>query len=332
VVSRELLQTYGDVELSLAGDSVFEWHANRFDLGPLSLTADTVRGDVSVCGQMTSYLLLFSQEGQSWVTQDRARAEVLPAGAGALISPGVPVTWRIASPPGASMRGLAVRIDRRFLERQFEVLTGLRPQTQLVFALSLEAAAGAGVGAGVDRLLSFLLGEIARGSALLSYPQAAIGLCEALARALLYGQRHALSHLLEPPERLERFCPKNVRLVEDYIEANLGEPIVMKDLVALTGTSSRSIQAAFRAHRGQSPMAFVKMKRLELARRRLLSPPPGSSVTSIAYGAGFPHLGQFGADYSKRFGERPSETLRRGQQLLAPVTPRASPNPPRRRG
>jgi transcriptional regulator GlxA family with amidase domain len=41
------------------------------------------------------------------------------------------------------------------------------------------------------------------------------------------------------------------------------------------------------------------------------------SVTQIAVECGFGNLGHFAGDYLKRFGERPSETLKRGKYELA---------------
>jgi transcriptional regulator GlxA family with amidase domain len=42
-----------------------------------------------------------------------------------------------------------------------------------------------------------------------------------------------------------------------------------------------------------------------------MAPAHDGSVTSIALAAGFSHLGRFSHDYAERFGERPSETLKR---------------------
>ena len=52
--------------------------------------------------------------------------------------------------------------------------------------------------------------------------------------------------------------------------------------------------------------------RLERAHDTLLAAIPGSTtVTEVALRWGFPHLGEFAARYSARFGEKPSETLAR---------------------
>jgi len=58
-------------------------------------------------------------------------------------------------------------------------------------------------------------------------------------------------------------------------------------------------------------MAFVKEMRLRRAREMLVRTDLSPSVTETALACGFTNLGHFARDYFKRFGERPSETLRR---------------------
>jgi transcriptional regulator GlxA family with amidase domain len=58
---------------------------------------------------------------------------------------------------------------------------------------------------------------------------------------------------------------------------------------------------------------------LDLARRRLIASDPGKvTVTWIAIGTGFNHLGRFARYYRKTYGESPSETLRRSRNTVGP--------------
>ena len=57
-------------------------------------------------------------------------------------------------------------------------------------------------------------------------------------------------------------------------------------------------------------MKFLRERRLELARRRILSG-DGRSSTQVALDCGFEHLGRFSIEYRARFGESPSHTIRR---------------------
>jgi TolB-like protein/Flp pilus assembly protein TadD len=59
--------------------------------------------------------------------------------------------------------------------------------------------------------------------------------------------------------------------------------------------------------------------RFEYARQELLR---GSArVTHIAFCCGFTHLGRFSVEYSRRYGEKPSQTLRRQAAFLAQQSP-----------
>jgi len=60
------------------------------------------------------------------------------------------------------------------------------------------------------------------------------------------------------------------------------------------------------------PMAFLRRRRLEAARRDLFATSPREvSITEVALRYAFAHLSRFAADYRRCFGESPTETLRR---------------------
>jgi len=105
--------------------------------------------------------------------------------------------------------------------------------------------------------------------------------------------------------------PWQVRMAEEYIDANWDKPITLELLSAITGASTRSLHEKFKQARGYSPMAFAKQVRLKRARELLLRPQPTTSVTTVSSACGFGNLGHFAKDYFKIFGERPSETLAR---------------------
>jgi AraC-like DNA-binding protein len=63
-------------------------------------------------------------------------------------------------------------------------------------------------------------------------------------------------------------------------------------------------------------MGYLRSRRLELVRAELGGTGRrGGTVAEVATLAGFAHLGRFARDYQRRFGELPSETLRRGGDL-----------------
>lgn len=97
-----------------------------------------------------------------------------------------------------------------------------------------------------------------------------------------------------------------------YIEQHLGDPICLEDLCEVSSVSLRTLQAAFRSHTGVSPMVYVRLRRLNEARRMLLAGDTSTtSVTDVALNCGFTHLARFAGYYKDLFGESPSATLRR---------------------
>ncbi|MFM9848445.1 MAG: helix-turn-helix domain-containing protein [Hyphomicrobiaceae bacterium] len=102
-----------------------------------------------------------------------------------------------------------------------------------------------------------------------------------------------------------------------FIDAHAAEPMRISELAARLDISCRALQLAFRKRFGCSPSEHLFACRLGLARTRLLVPTATTTVTAVAVDCGFVNLGAFAGRYYRAFGERPSETLRRG---LAPTT------------
>lgn len=105
--------------------------------------------------------------------------------------------------------------------------------------------------------------------------------------------------------------------LEAWIEAHLDEAITIGRLSSVARAGERSLQMAFQAHRGMSPMRFVCERRLAAAHRRIANAGTAGEITSIATGLGFTHLGRFSIAYREVFGESPSLTLRRGRVMFA---------------
>src|SRR6185369_3817927 len=136
---------------------------------------------------------------------------------------------------------------------------------------------------------------------------------QALIVALLFGSVHSYRSLLD---RVVSPAAKwQVARIEEYIEAHCHEAIGIEVLVALTGTSARSIYRAFKESRGYSPMQFAKLRRLQRARRLLMESAAGQSVTAVALTCGFTELSHFTRAFSRAFGEPPSAVLARRRNL-----------------
>lgn len=104
-----------------------------------------------------------------------------------------------------------------------------------------------------------------------------------------------------------------VREALDYIEAHLADRVTMTDIAKNVHMSIRAVQQGFREELETTPMLYLRDRRLERARADLVDglPRDGVTVTDVAERWGFNHLGSFAVLYRKRWGESPSDTLRR---------------------
>jgi AraC-like DNA-binding protein len=148
-----------------------------------------------------------------------------------------------------------------------------------------------------------------REGSVLEHPAALASFENALITGMLLGLHHNLVDLLHEPQ--PDAGAAMVRRVEEYLEAHASEPIDLPMLARSIGHSTRSIHRAFRRHRDYTPMSFLTDVRMRLARRTLLDAREGARVTTVAFECGFSHLGRFAVEYKRRFGESPSETLKR---------------------
>ena len=105
--------------------------------------------------------------------------------------------------------------------------------------------------------------------------------------------------------------PHYVKRARDYIHAHAQTSIKLEDLAGHAGAGYRTLQTAFNATFGMSPMAYVKAVRLTSAHNDLLAAEDGVTVADVAVKWGFLHVGRFAQSYAKQFGEAPSQTLRR---------------------
>jgi FixJ family two-component response regulator/AraC-like DNA-binding protein len=310
-----LAKVYGDITVDVPRDSHrFEWRAAAVDLGPVTIFSGAITSSVIMRGEPSGYTVRLAAGSPERAASSGEATEIVAGRSAAVFSPGARSEL---SAEGLSLP-ITVRIDARYLEAQLEALTGVPIRRPVAFALSMPTADGAG--SFLERLCHFLA-EAERAGPALGHALLTASLGEAVTRALLLGQPHDHTHLLERPAPPS--SKSVVRLVEGYIDAHAAGPVRTTDLTALVGASMASINAAFRAHRATTPMAFLRERRLLLARERLRSPDRGETVTDVAHAAGFLRREKFDAVYAAEHGESPVETKRRG--LLATEPPPPSP-------
>jgi AraC-like DNA-binding protein len=213
----------------------------------------------------------------------------------------------------AKTGGLGARfricIAERAVREQLTALLGEVPARHLEFTRTIEMTAGFGnqfaryvLAAANDFEHTNAMGASA--IATTSFEQFII--CELLLR-----HAHNYSEALM---RLERaIASRDVKRAIDYMHANVDAPVTIGDISLTAGVAGRTLFKHFRDARGVSPMQYLRNLRFEKARQQLLNGEAGMSVTDIAIRWGFGHLGRFAVEYRKRFGESPSETVKRRQ-------------------
>ncbi|CAI8929189.1 MULTISPECIES: helix-turn-helix domain-containing protein [unclassified Pseudomonas] len=162
----------------------------------------------------------------------------------------------------------------------------------------------------------------------------------------LSGTLTRLSQTFDPPSRealtqqlledclfiLDNAC---VGLDQGALQRRAGERSIMKrvgewaadtpeehlnllELSQVAGVSLRQLQHAFKTYTGMSPTQWLRLRRLNSARRELLSrTPTQTTVAEVAMHWSFWHLGRFSSSYRALFNELPSDTLKRASSTQA---------------
>jgi AraC-like DNA-binding protein len=131
-------------------------------------------------------------------------------------------------------------------------------------------------------------------------PTTMLDFSEYVVTSLLLCHPHSYSDTLGRSVRM--IPPRDVKRAVDYLEAHLDSPITVANLVAASQVAGRTLFQHFHDVRGMSPM-YLRNARFAKVRDALLRAEPEESVTVIAMGCGFTHMGRFAVEYRHRFGE-----------------------------
>ncbi len=314
-----VLTTLGDVKLTVPGGfRPFLWKASAVPLGPAVFTHSESGADATVSGVTSRFMLCIPQRGQARVSQGKDEVHLVKGSGLALISPTRNVTWKIVGQGGSRIIG----IEPSLIQAQMHALTGENITKPVTFALELPIDSN--VGAWFHQLVQLVHDTIDEGFEPVAHAALTTSLIESVARALLLAQPHDHSHFFARSAKAS--SPRLVRLAEEYIDAHAAQPIQIADLARVTGQSLQALEAAFVAHRGTTPAAHLRKRRLELAREMLLLDPKATAMQA-AHAAGFLQKNSFENAYLKAFGETPSQTRQRGIVTKARPATGAGPAP-----
>lgn len=229
----------------------------------------------------------------------------------------LPPDAMVAATYAPSVEHFGFKIKTDSLLRKLAALIGATPSRKLVFDQATRID-----GSALDhfrRMLTFFAAEVDLIGRSNSLPPPIIELEQALIASFICSYPHNYTALLHA--RIRPAASWQVRRAEEYIAAHWNQPITMDDLARESATSARTLFHQFRRNRGQSPMAFVKDIRLQRAHEMLERLDFNTSITQVAVTCGFGNLGHFARDYCKRFGERPSDTVKRNKNLQRAAVP-----------
>jgi AraC-like DNA-binding protein len=287
------------------GPAGFALGAEVIQLGPLTV------GQLSFATRVTLHVTELDAYHVSMPTTGRVRArhaghEVLATPAmAAVFGPGSPVDTQ----HDANSAELAIKIERIALEEELAGLLGHPVEGPIGLPPAIVLTEGPGQS--WSRLIRLLRDELDYDESLLYHPLIAEQLRSCVLSGLLLSVPHKYHDELIGPATAGP--PRAIRRAVEAIHDEPERAFSVADLARFANMSVRSLQEGFRRHVGTAPMTYLQSVRLDRAHESLRrADPTRLTVAAVAHRWGFAHLGRFASAYRLRFGESPSETLRKG--------------------
>lgn len=262
-----------------------------------------------------AYLVVLPHSGRSRVRVGRHEIETCSTRRGVVINPDVPFLIEGDEDTAA----LVWRVERDALAGLAECFWGTRADIELQFAPPLDLERGAG--AAVARTVRFLAQELDAAERQIDQRPAVARMEEALMLTLLEAKADgfaAAAQLAASTHGRRALMRENraLRTVEDLLHASVVDGVSVAELVKVSGLCARTLFRTFRKAHGVTPMQYLRRLRLERVREDLQHAGPDAGVTEILSRWGVTQFGRFAADYRRRYGERPSQTLQRPAQAV----------------
>lgn len=168
---------------------------------------------------------------------------------------------------------------------------------------------GRGLAAGLKGQFDLVAREFERPDGLAGNAVAIASMTDLLCRLVLLAVPHNYTSRLDAASA--GAVPAYVRRAEEFMRAHCAEPIRIAQVAAAAGCSVRTLEAVFRQFRGSTPLGTLQGIRLEQVRQELRLDGAGATVAAVARRYGFTNASRFGAAFRRRFGEAPSDVVRR---------------------
>lgn len=252
-------------------------------------------------GELSSFFLLqIPLAGSAEVRCGTTTALANPGHTASLLSPTLPTRMRWSD----GCAKLIVLIEREVMQRQCaELLDRAIDKVEFETAVDLSSLAGR---LALDHV-NLMLESVESGNAAFGNYLARLG--ESLSSLLLSSLAHSQRAALDVPARTA--TSSTVDRAQDWIRANIERDFTVGDIAKAMDVSLRTLQETVRRHNGTTLVQMIEALRLDHFHSLLSGPQNGQSVTELAGLAGLGHLGRAAAAYRRRYGESPSQTLRR---------------------
>jgi AraC-like DNA-binding protein len=265
-------------------------------LGSLEISTSTVRSSryplIAVCLPIGGQILITSSCGSARVAD----------GSAVVVSPGNPVLVEYLT-DDCCMETLL--FEQSSVEAELAGMLGAPVTKPLRFDLQFSLSAPSPF----SRALTLLRNELADPAGLTAVPAMSRQLGRLVMTGLLVSQTHNYTEALTRPPAVPGSKP--IRNALELIESQPAEIETAADIAAAVGLSVRALDDGFYRYVGTPPMAYLRQVRMARAHEELLAVDPEQTTASaVARKWGFGHYGRFAAEYARRFGRKPSETLR----------------------
>ena len=252
---REALgQIYAKPKVQLAPSTkIFEACINNCDLPNISLAYGAYSSAIRLeFPAVERFMQLMPVRGRGEIFSGNESAS-LTANTSAVISP----DRGYAACYTDNREQLALKINARALTNKLAALTGANISKPL--RMDLRADFTRPAARALRDYLPVLVDTLSTATAPL--PDWWIAQTEQLVMVMfLLAHRHNYSHLLERDPTDASF--RQVRLAEEYIEANCHQPVMLETLAEVTGVSAFDLCRAFEKIRGYSPLEFASRVRV----------------------------------------------------------------------
>jgi AraC-like DNA-binding protein len=295
---EHMVQLYGPHELQLLGRHPIEMRVRGFELA--NLHVHEIRYGSSAVASMSQahphWVFSYLRHGTARLGRG---GEVVTAGSAGVNRPDAVVDLVMSD----DMELVNLRVSEHDMRNACSMLIGHEPTR----ALRFEAHSPAGT-----RHIATLLRLMDQLASTPRYLNGAAARFERSVRdSVLFELLLAWPNNAAQPLDMQPVLPATTRRARDYIHAHAAELPTVSEVAAACGVGVRALARGFEKHLGTSPLRYMQDFRLDRVREHLLAAPDDATVTRIALDWGFLHLGSFAVRYRERFGETPSQTLRR---------------------